>query len=436
MSPLPQTDESPLRRQRGRGAPAAVNSGTPAPRGLPRVLAGLGSGGPPTISFEHHRQLHGRLVARDPEQLITMVEQSGLRGRGGAHFPTGKKLLAVRGRRRFARRPSAVVVNGSETEPLSGKDRVLLGSTPHLVLDGAIMAARATGAQEVIVKVNDHGDGVLGPLVRAIQARTSDHLPISLAVAPASYVSGEEGAVINFLETGVPLPTFGQFRPFERGYQGRPTLIQNPETLAHLALIARHGARWYRELGTAQDPGTTLITLSGAVAFPGVYEVEIGTPVGDIVRMAGGATEALQALLFGGYFGTWARADAATMALPFALGNLKERGLSLGTGVIFALGLSSDGLAESARIATYLARESAGQCGPCVHGLSAIAQSLTRVAQGGARRGELEQLWRWCADVDGRGACAHPNGAVRFVRSSLDTFLRIAPSQADYGTLR
>jgi NADH:ubiquinone oxidoreductase subunit F (NADH-binding) len=409
----------------------------PAPEGLPRLLAGIvgaadrfGSvdslrrspAAPPTLSFDQHRQLHGRLPRRDPDELIEMIELSGLRGCGGARFPTGAKLRAVRNRRRFAKRTSAVVVNGSETEPRSGKDRLLLGSSPHLVLDGAILAARAVGAEEVIVKVDDHGDSVIGPLGEAIAARNGERLPISLAVSHLSYVSGEESAVVNFLGGGPPVPTFGRARPFERGYLNRPTLIQNAETLAHLAMIARHGPAWFRELGTHEDPGSALVTLSGDVASPGVYEVELGTPIGEIIALAGGATEPLQALLLGGYFGTWCDAGRQTLDTPLATGPLRNRGLSLGSGVIVALGASADGLAEGAAIATYLARESSGQCGPCVHGLAAISQALTRIADGHAVPGERQRLLRWCEDVDGRGACHHPNGAVRFVRSTLETF--------------
>jgi len=388
--------------------------------GLPRILAGIEAGA--TISLDDHRQLHGRLPRRDPRELIEIIELSGLRGCGGARFPTGVKLRAVRDASRIGRRPSAVVVNGSETEPRSGKDRVLLAAAPHLVLDGAVLAARAVGAEEVIVKVAGHGPGRLEPLADAIALRTSDRMPISLAISPASYVSGEESAVINFLGGGAPVPTFGNRRPFEQGYRKRPTLIQNVETLAHMALIARHGPIWFRELGTEQDPGSTLVTVSGDVAHPGVYEIELGTPIGEVLDLAGGASEPLQALLLGGYFGQWCPVDAPTLALPIAPSPLKQRGLSLGSGVVVALGERADGLAEGAAIASYLAGQSAGQCGPCVHGLAAIAQSLSQIADGSAGPDEQERLRRWCDDVDGRGACHHPSGAVRFVRSTLKTF--------------
>jgi NADH:ubiquinone oxidoreductase subunit F (NADH-binding) len=219
----------------------------------------------------------------------------------------------------------------------------------------------------------------------------------------------------------VLLPSFVPPRPFERGYRGRPTLIQNPETLAQIALVARFGERWYRELGTAADPGSALVTISGAVEVPGVYELAFGTRLDDLLDAAGGPTEPLRALLVGGYFGTWVDATSAR-ALRLAREDLRGVGAALGAGVIIALGESSCGLHESARVIDYLAGQSAGQCGPCTFGLRAIAESTGALANGLARAGERERLVRWAAEVRGRGACHHPDGAARFVVSALDVF--------------
>jgi NADH:ubiquinone oxidoreductase subunit F (NADH-binding) len=246
-------------------------------------------------------------------------------------------------------------------------------------------------------------------------------MPISLAVSPDGYVTGEESAVIQFLNGRPAKPRFVPPRPYERGYRNRPTLVQNPETLAQIALVARHGEDWYRELGTWADPGSVLVTISGAVAYPGVYELAFGTAMTDLIRAAGGETEPLQALLVGGYFGTWVNAEEA-MHLRLAREELNTVGCSLGAGVIIALGQSACGLHESARIIDYLAGQSTGQCGPCVHGLAAIASAFGALADGVAHGREQERLLRWCSDVRGRGACHHPNGVVRFVESSLETF--------------
>jgi NADH:ubiquinone oxidoreductase subunit F (NADH-binding) len=227
--------------------------------------------------------------------------------------------------------------------------------------------------------------------------------------------------VIHHLNGGDPLPTFVPPRPFERGYRARPTLIQNPETLAQVALVARFGEHWYRELGTAADPGSALVTITGAVRAPGVYELAFGTPMTELLDAAGGATESLRALLVGGYFGTWMDASAA-LTLRLSREDLRSVGCSLGAGVLIVLGESSCGLHETARVIDYLAHQSAGQCGPCVYGLRAIADSIAALAAGTAPPHEREQVLRWASEIRGRGACHHPDGASRFVASALSVF--------------
>jgi NADH:ubiquinone oxidoreductase subunit F (NADH-binding) len=363
-----------------------------------------------------HERAYGSMPAISRSSLIDEVDRSGLRGRGGADFPTATKLRAVASRRSV----SAVVVNGSETEPASLKDRLLISSLPHLVLDGAVAAAIAVGARAVIVKLDPRGRGARQAVEDALAER-SDKIPMSVVVGGGGYVSGEESAVINFLNAKAAVPTFVPPRPFERGYRNRPTLVQNAETLAQLALIARFGAAWFREVGTQADPGTVLTTVSGAVADPGVYELAFGTPLRDLLEAAGGPTEPLQATLIGGYFGTWATwREAAWLQLSRA--SLRESGHALGAGVLIALGSSACGLHESAGLVRYLAGESAGQCGPCVHGLAAISESFSRLVDDVGAADERQRLLRWAGQLKDRGACHHPNGVIRLVRSSLQTF--------------
>jgi NADH:ubiquinone oxidoreductase subunit F (NADH-binding) len=384
--------------------------------GLPRLLAGLEPGGG-AVSLAEHTRVHGPLPRVAAHQLIEEVERSGLRGRGGADFPTARKLRAVAG----GRRVGPVIVNGSETEPASAKDRLLLSRLPHLVLDGAVLAAAAVGSRRVIVKVGENAVDAVAALEAAIAAREREPVPIEVATGPEGYVAGEESAVVHYLNGGRELPTFVPPRPFERGYRGRPTLIQNPETLAQLALVARFGSRWYRELGTVADPGSALVTITGAVRAPGVYELAFGTAMGDLLDAAGGPSEPLQALLVGGYFGTWMEASQAT-SLRLAREDLRSVGCTLGSGVLIALGESSCGLHESARVISYLAGQSAGQCGPCVFGLRAIADAVGALADGVAHVSERDRVLRWLSEVRGRGACHHPDGAVRFVESALAVF--------------
>jgi len=385
-----------------------------APAGLPRLLAGVGAG---MESSAGHQRRHGPLPTLSTTGLIEVVERSGLRGRGGADFPTAAKLRAVAARRKV----SAVVVNGSETEPASRKDVTLLEHVPHLVLDGAILCAHTVQADSVFVRMSARAGAAIDSVETAIAERAAGETPIALVVGPDGYVGGEETAVIHQLESGIAKPTYTPPRPYEKGYRNRPTLIQNAETLAQIALIARYGPAWYRQLGTDEDPGSTLLTVSGAVAKPGVYELSFGTPLHQLIDAVGGPSEPLQAVLVGGYFGNWLSIEDAWHT-RLARESLREHGASLGAGVLVALPARASGLAECARIASYLADQSAGQCGPCIHGLRAIADGVQELADGTASAGTLERVRRWCGEVDGRGACHHPNGAARFVLSSLRVF--------------
>ena len=206
---------------------------------------------------------------------------------------------------------------------------------------------------------------------------------------------GEERALINALNGGPGKPTFAPPRPFQKGIGGAPTLVQNAETAAQLALIARHGAEWFRGLGTAAEPGSALVTLTGAVAHPGVYEIPLGAALDDLVAAAGGLAAPVRAYLIGGYFGTWIdAADAPGLRLTNA--DLARLGGGLGARAIIALPASACGVTETARVARCLSGQSAGQCGPCVHGLDAIAGAMELLARGDGR--QLPDLAALAAD--------------------------------------
>jgi NADH:ubiquinone oxidoreductase subunit F (NADH-binding) len=190
--------------------------------------------------------------------------------------------------------------------------------------------------------------------------------------------------------------------------------------LAHLAVIARHGAGWFRELGTEHDPGSALVTVSGAVAAPGVYEIEHGMPLSELLEVAQ-LSDRLGAVLVGGYFGTWLSGELVP-EVRLSGEHLSEYGAALGAGVIVALGAEACPVAETTRIADWFAAESAGQCGPCVNGLDAIAATVHQLATGAASRTAWSDLERWVRDMHRRGACQHPDGAVRFITSALRVF--------------
>ena len=284
---------------------------------LPRLLAGVSYYHPTGLA--EHEELYGPLLLPaphdstgrpSPESLIELVERSGLTGRGGAGFPAGKKMRSVAARRS----KTVVVANGAEGEPASCKDRLLLTRAPHLILDGITLAAYAVGADEAHLVVHGQEADLMASLADAMADREAlgvDSVPIRLTGIPARYVSSEQSSIVQYLSGGPAKPTFSPPRPHERGVKGRPTLVNNVETLAHLALIARYGDSWFRGVGTPSDPGSALVTVGGAVARPGVYEIEMGTPIGQVVMMAGGPSERLQALLIGGYFGAWLPAEFA-----------------------------------------------------------------------------------------------------------------------------
>jgi NADH:ubiquinone oxidoreductase subunit F (NADH-binding) len=373
--------------------------------------------------LESHLALYGPLpdlLAWAPGRLVDLVERSGLRGHGGASFPVARKLGAVASRRGR----KVVVANGTEGEPASKKDRVLLRELPHLVIDGAAVAARAVGAGEAIIAFSEADDRSARSLAVALRERGEDRRGsgeprFELVGVPERYLSGQESALVNFLSGGPGIPTFG-VRPFERGVRNRPTLVQNVETLAHLALIARHGPSWFRELGTAEDPGSALVTLSGAVSCPGVYEIEHGMALPDLLNRAE-VVDDLRAVLIGGYFGSWVPATQVSRLL-LSPRHLAEHGASLGAGVIVALEGSACPVAETVRIAEYFAVQSAGQCGPCVNGLGAIADAVGELAAGTAPTTARWDLERWVNELPGRGTCQHPDGAARFLASALRAF--------------
>ncbi|MCW3046175.1 MAG: hypothetical protein JWO74_459 [Solirubrobacterales bacterium] len=388
-----------------------------------RLLAGLAGRNP--VGLGRHLAVHGPMPDVTSE-LVREVTRAGLRGRGGAGFPAGIKLAAVA----EGRRP-VVIVNGTEGEPMSAKDRSLLRRTPHLVLDGALAAARAVGAHEVLFCASPQANAVVAAALAERAAGSRREPRVTVLESAPGYVAGEETAVIAHLEGRAPRPRVTPPRPAQQGYRKRPTLVQNVETLAHIGLIARHGAEWFRERGTSDRPGTTLVTISGAVQAPGVYEVASGMPLADLSRLAGGLTEPARALLVGGYFGAWVDEDGAGMTLDDA--DLRRHGAAVGAGVIVVLGASACPVAETARLAGYMAGESAGQCGPCVHGLGSLAGVLDRFATARTVPGDGERLVRWTEMVSGRGACAHPDGVARMLASATRLFRTELEEHAHHG---
>jgi NADH:ubiquinone oxidoreductase subunit F (NADH-binding) len=398
----------------------AGHTDTSLPRLLPR-------GGQRPEDWHAHTARHGQLPYRGrPGDLIRDLSAAGLTGRGGAAFPVHRKLSAVLDGAGKRRRTPVVVANGAESEPASDKDATLLWLAPHLVLDGLQLAAEAVGADQAVLYTHvDRRNDVarrLGDAIAERAATATDRVPVRLAEAPPRFLSGQETALLRHLAGGAAIPTFMPPRITERGLAGAPTLVQNVETLAHVALIARHGPRWFRQVGTKAEPGSMLCTIRRADGTPRITEVPLGMPLRSLLAGPDGQSgQPDGAVLIGGYHGTWVpAADAVRLTLDNQ--SLAAAGARVGAGVLITPPPDRCGLIETAAVVRYLALESAGQCGPCLNGLPRIAAALTELAVGRQRPQTRADVERWAGLVTGRGACHHPDGTARFVRSALITF--------------
>ena len=366
----------------------------------PRLLAP--GGGPADLTT--HEQRYGPLPYGDPDGVLRTVAESGLTGRGGAAFPVFRKLVSVADAGRRTGRKPVVVANGAEGEPAARKDRTLLRLSSHLVLDGIQVAAAAIGAGEAHLAVADGASW----LEQALDRRR-DPVPVKVVRLPKRFLSGQSSALAQYVGGGAALPAHQDPPVRERGVGRAPTLVQNVETLAHLALIARYGADWFRTAGTPVQPGSALCTVHVPGREVRVLEAPFGIQLSRLLPLHG-----MSAVLLGGYHGTWIpAAEAATLTLDAT---------SMGAGVLAALPADRCGLAETARVLRYLALQSAGQCGPCLNGLPRIATAFQTLATPGPQGTTREDVARWAGLVEGRGACHHPDGTVRLVRSALTTF--------------
>lgn len=381
--------------------------------GSPRLLRGVGQR--ELTSYAAHLSEHGPRPVLTRAALLAQLDAVGLLGRGGAGFPLAGKVRALRVGQ-GAQRP-VVVVNGCEGEPGSGKDFALLSCTPHLVLDGAAAVAEAIGAPCVLVAVTSTE---LARRLVAVVAGRPDGPRFEVRERPARFISGEARALVSGLSDGPGTPPGRRVLPTTTGVGGAPTLLSNAETFAQLAYLLRVGATEFAAVGTSDEPGTTLLTVSGAVARPGVLEAPLGTPLGSVADAVGAVdASAVAAVVVGGYHGSWLSAgglQAKGWSVPVSQAGLAGVGGTLGAGAVMFLSADTCGLGELTRVAAWLAAQSAKNCGPCAFGLPALVADLTALGRGTADVGTLERHARMVA---GRGACSHPDGAVRFIVSGL-----------------
>jgi NADH:ubiquinone oxidoreductase subunit F (NADH-binding) len=364
-----------------------------------------------------HRARYGEIPTLTTGALLAELEASRLAGRGGAGFPAWRKMATSAD----GRNP-VVVANAAEGEPASAKDVTLLTVSPHLVLDGLQLAARAVGAKEAHLYVRP-GRAEAAARTALRERGKRDRVRVRVTQASGHFLDGEETAVLNALEGRPALPRDKRQIAPVAGLRGRPTLLHNVETLAHLALIARHGAGWFRAAGTADEPGTFLATVSGDVVSPGVVEAGYGIALSDLLAAAGGGRGPLTAALIGGYHGAWIPLDAsAPSEIRISRTGLAPYGATPGAGVIVALRAGTCGLHATAKVLGYLADQSAQQCGPCLNGLPALAATFAALANGRAPADTPNRVERLASLVERRGACHHPDGTVRLARSALRVF--------------
>jgi NADH-quinone oxidoreductase subunit F len=369
---------------------------------------------------------------RDPQAILPLIADAGLRGMGGAGFATHRKWAPV------AAAPAGdkyVICNGNEDEPGTFKDRVLLEHTPHTVIEGALIAAVATGANHVVLYVNPHEARAIAAVGEAVrQWRDLGHLapveaviggPLSLVLVPSSglYIGGEETAVIATVEGGFPFPRRKPPYPAQSGVHGQPTLVNNTETLAHVPGILRHGAAWYRDLGLGDASGTKLYSLSGDVLRPGLYELPMGTRLDTLVFGHGGGMlmgREFKAVFTGGPSNTLLTKHHLDVALDFE--SVRARGSRLGTGAMIVVSEGTSIVRKVAEYVDFFSHGSCGQCPPCKGGTYQLTRLLNRIDTGRGVRADLDALENLCGLLPGSGRCGLVDGAVTVVASSLQQF--------------
>lgn len=337
-----------------------------------------------------------------PQGIIEEIKAAGLVGRGGAAFPTGLKWEAA------ANAPGEVkyvVCNADEAEPGTFKDRVLMEDDPHSILEGILIAAYAIGAQKGYIYIRGEYLLPYEAMNKAVDdAREAGFLgsnildsdfnfEIEIRRGAGAYICGEETALFESIEGKLGFPRLKPPFPTTHGLFGKPTVINNVETLANVPVIIRKGAAHYRKLGTEKSPGSKLFCLSGDVVRPGLYEIPFGVPFYHLLYdLAGGVRPGhhFQAALFGGAAGAFATPDHLNVRLTFE--DLKEAGLPLGSGVITVFDETRDLRDICLRLARFFSEESCGKCYPCQMGTQRQLEIMERIARGEVQKGDWERL--------------------------------------------
>jgi NADH-quinone oxidoreductase subunit F len=359
----------------------------------------------------------------EPARVVDEVAASGLRGRGGAGFPTGTKWRSVIEASGDAQ--PRIVCNAAEGEPGTYKDRALLARNPYQVLEGLLIAAYAVGAPGAVLATKRQYTHEVERLATARgEMRDAGWLGadrLEIALGPDEYLFGEESALLEVIEGKLPMPRI--LPPYMYGLHAtmqspNPTVVNNVETLAHVATIVRDGADAFRAQGTQEAPGTMVFTLIGDVANPGVYELPLGTSLRTLVEDIGGASD-VKALYSGS---SNAVIPAGLLDLPMDFDSFTEAGTGLGSGGFIVYDTSRCMVQAAATLSRFLAVESCAQCPPCkLHGVE-IHERLDALCRGEGSRADLGEIERRCGLVTDANRCYLPVGHALVVRSALEAF--------------
>ncbi len=384
--------------------------------GAARMTAGLDR--MTRLDLEAHTEIFGPLPRTSADELIAMASEVDLRGQGGAAFPFARKLQTVLDTARKTDQPTIVVVNATEGEPGSFKDKMLMVRSPYLILSGAALVAEAIDAEEIIVGVTSN-ELANRSIEAAIAAEPGLRKLVRVMQLPERFISGESGALVRGINGKRPVPPGRKTLAAERGVDELPTLLSNASTFAQVAVLTLLGSARFASVGVPEEPGTVLLSVSGSAKHPAVVECPTGVPLGAVLDIC--QAPAGDGVLVGGYHGMWLDAEAAYQ-VPIGREGMAAAGGTFGAGIVLPLGDGTCPLGEVSRIANYLAGESAGQCGPCKLGLPSIARALAALVDGSGGIEALDVARRAAAAVTGRGACSHPDGTTRFVLSALEVF--------------
>ena len=366
-------------------------------------------------------------------QVIDELKKAGLRGRGGAGFPTGIKWDKVLNHRVPER---YFVCNAGEHEPGTFKDRHLLKTLPHQLIEGCLIASHTVNAKASFIYINHEYLEEQQNLKKAIaQARErgfigknvlGSGIDIELEIfdGHGSYVAGEETAMLESMQGRPAMPRQKPpFYPTDFGLYGKPTLVNNVETLCNIPRILHKGASWFTQVGTEKCPGTMMFSLSGSINRPGVYEMPMGVTIRDLIEQCGGGVpngRKIKAVFPGGPAFSMVTADQ--LDLPMDFDSLKKAGTGLGSAGVIVVDDATCMVAKTLHFSNFFKNESCGQCPPCRMGTMNLAALMTKIEAGQGTQKDLDSMLQLCGFVKGTGYCTLVTGASVLVQSSLKLF--------------